>query len=294
MPAPLYRSSDSQRRIRDWCTDRLATWTVPHERSVLPTSLGPTHLVTAGEGEGGTVCVYLPGTSFNAATSLPLLTALASHCTVVCADLPGQPGLSGPDRPAKETEGYAAWLRALVAHVQAEHPGRRLLLAGHSRGAAVALTGPTDVDALVLISPAGLVRVRVGASVLRASVPWALRPTEQRSRALLELMSGPGASVDPALDSTLVEWMTLVSRESRTTGAPGPLPDALVSRWWGRGVRVLVGEHDCFFPARRVTSAARERLGVDTEELAGLGHLVVDEAPLRVAERVLLTPPGSP
>jgi pimeloyl-ACP methyl ester carboxylesterase len=50
---------------------------------------------------------------------------------------------------------------------------------------------------------------------------------------------------------------------------------------------VVVGEHDRFFPPERVGRAARERLGVETEVLPGLGHLAVEEAPEQVAEAVL-------
>jgi pimeloyl-ACP methyl ester carboxylesterase len=277
----LYRSDAGERRVRAWCLDRLATWPVPHATTTLTTSLGDTHLLSAGEGE--TVCVYLPGTNFNAATSLGLLGQLAERCRVVAADLPGQPGLSSSVRPRPETEGYAAWLGEVVSWVRAQHPTERLVVAGHSRGAAVALSGPADVDSLVLVSPAGLVDVRVSLPVLRTAVPWVLRPTERRSRALVELMSGPAARPDPAL----AEWLTLVARDSRTTGAPGALPGDVVSRWTGRPVRVLVGEHDCFFPPDRVGPAATQRLGSPVEVLPGLGHLAVEENPELVAGLVL-------
>jgi pimeloyl-ACP methyl ester carboxylesterase len=277
----LYRSDAGELRVKTWCRDRLAGWPVPHTTTTLTTSLGDTHLLSVGEGE--TVCVYLPGTNFNAATSLGLLGHLAERCRVIAADLPGQPGLSSSTRPRPETEGYAAWLAEVVSWVRAQHPAERLVVAGHSRGAAVALSGPADVDALVLVSPAGLVDVRVRLPVLGTAVPWVLRPTEPRSRALVELMSGPAARPDPAL----AEWLTLVARDSRTTGAPGALPDEVVSRWTGRPVRVLVGDHDCFFPPDRVGPAANGRLGAPVEVLPGLGHLAVEEDPELVARLVL-------
>jgi pimeloyl-ACP methyl ester carboxylesterase len=287
--ASLYRTSAGERRVRDWCLERLAAWPVPHRTSTVATSLGETHLVSAGDGE--TVCVYLPGTNFNAATSLGLLGHLATLCRVVVADLPGQPGLSSSTRPRPETEGYATWLGEVLARVRADQAGSRLVVVGHSRGAAVALSGPTEVYGLVLLSPAGLVGVRVGVDVLRTALPWMLRPTPARSTALLRLMSGPASTADPEL----ADWLTLVARDSRTTGAPGPLPEELVTRWRGRPVRVLVGEHDCFFPPDRVARAGSERLGVEVEVLPGLGHLAVEEAPERVAQAVVTPrrePPG--
>jgi pimeloyl-ACP methyl ester carboxylesterase len=255
VPSRLYRSPAGEARVRTWCRDRLTAWPVPHGCTSVATSLGETHLVEAGSGE--TVCVYLPGTSFNAATSLRLLGELASACHVVCPDLPGQPGLSSAGRPDPEVEGYGRWLEEVLARVRRLHPARRLVVAGHSRGAAVALAGPTEVDALVLVSPGGLVGVRVGASVLRVAVPWALRPSPARTGALVRLMSGPGASPEPAL----VEWLTLVARDTRTTGAPGPLPRSLLSRWragrsaWSSGT-TTASSHPPASPARSATSWA--------------------------------------
>ena len=49
-------------------------------------------------------------------------------------------------------------------------------MAGHSRGAAVALSaGPNAVDALALLSPAGLTSVRPTMPMLRATLPWLIR-----------------------------------------------------------------------------------------------------------------------
>ncbi len=88
--ADLYRSEDRESEVRRWCRERLRAWRVPHRTTVVPTVLGETHLTSAGTGPD--LCVYLPGTNFNAATSVALLEALAAHCRVVCVDLPGQPG----------------------------------------------------------------------------------------------------------------------------------------------------------------------------------------------------------
>jgi len=276
----LYRTPAGERRVKDWSRQRLDAWQVPHSTATVATSLGQTHLLLAGEGD--TVCVFLPGTNFNAATSLHLLEHLARRGRVVCPDLPGQPGLSGEPRTRPDAAGCARWLGEVLSWVRRHDAGRRLVLAGHSRGAAVALAGPTDVDALVLLSPAGLVNVRVSPAVLRAALPWMVSPSPSRSRALLRLMCGPRA----VLDEALVEWLTLAARDSRTSGAPGALPDSVVSRWRGRPVRVLTGEADCFFPARRIQRAAGSRLGTTATMLTGLGHLAVEEDPALVAHLV--------
>ena len=179
----LYRSPADADRIQSWCRERLDAWPVRHDTEHLDTSLGRTHLTWAGTAREA-VCLYLPGTNFNAATSTTLLTSLASRWRVACADLPGQPGLSAAGRPVDEVADYARWLAEVLAHVRQQHPQLPLVVAGHSRGAAAALlANPADVDGLVLVSPAGLAKVRLTPALLWRSIPWLLQPTPARSRA---------------------------------------------------------------------------------------------------------------
>ncbi|NUR05454.1 MAG: alpha/beta hydrolase [Nocardioidaceae bacterium] len=277
----LYRSGEQRERVLAWCRGRLASWSTPHRVETIDTNLGPTSLVTAGEGD---TVVYLPGTNFNAATGLGFLDELAARARVVVADLPGQPGLSADTRPSDELVGYAAWVTAVLRHVRRELGVRRVVLAGHSRGAAVALTAPPDlVDALVLLSPGGLAGVRPTVPMLRATLAWLLRPAHGGSQRLVDLMTGPGATTDPHL----VEWLTLVVEACRTTGAPGPLPRTVTARWARTPRVVMVGEHDCFFAPGRTEVAAGTRLGVLTTVTPGAGHLLPDERPGLVAERVV-------
>jgi pimeloyl-ACP methyl ester carboxylesterase len=225
--------------------------------------------------------LYLPGTNFNAATSLALASELARSVRVVLADLPGQPGLSTGRRPSGDRVGaYGEWAGDVLDWVQKSVPAGPLVFVGHSLGAAVALAAPTrTVAALVVIDPAGLVRLRVPSAVLRATMPWLLRPTEPRSRALLRHLTAPGRSPDPAL----VEWMTLVARHTKPSGAPGPLPSAVTVRWRTVCRRAVSGEYDCFLPPHRVGPAVRDRLDMELTTLPRLGHLSVDDDPAGLA-----------
>ena len=87
----------------------------------------------------------------NAATSTALLEALAARWRVVCADLPGRPGLSTSVRPREDDRVHGRWLRQVLHEARGDQVGR-VVLVGHSRGAAVALA---------------------------LSVAWLLRPTDR-------------------------------------------------------------------------------------------------------------------
>jgi pimeloyl-ACP methyl ester carboxylesterase len=276
--AELYRTAAGRRDVQRWCEDQLDRWTIPHERRVIPTAAGETHLLAAGAGE--LTVLYLPGTNFNAASSLSLVTALAEHCRVVVADLPGQPGLSDGARPGGDRlAAYGRWADQVVAEVE----GSRLVLAGHSLGAAVALAAtPGEPEALLLVDPAGLIGLRVGASTLRATLAWWARPTPALSARLLDHMHAAGRHAS----ELHVEWMTLVARHTRTAGAPGPLPADRVERWRKRPRTVLSGAQDCFLPVGPLAQAVRTRLGVELTVLEDAGHLAPEEQPGAVVAAV--------
>jgi hypothetical protein len=118
--------------------------------------------------------------------------------------------------------------------------------------------------------------------MLGVTVPWLLRRDDRDSERLLRFMSGPGH----VPSSRLVEWMTLVARTCRTTGAPAPHAPALVAGWRGGNVRVAVGDHDVFFPVGRLREATRAGLGTDPTVVERAGHLLGDENPLCVKDLV--------
>ena len=277
----LYRSRDAQARVADWCRGRLATWPVRHRTEVLFPALGRTHVVLVeGPRPEGTVCLYVPGAGLSVAASLPLLADLADYGPVVTADLPGQPGLSGPDVPIDELVGYSQWVAELAWWVRSRYPGRRVVLAGHARGASVALTAPPGVlDALALFSPAGLVAARPATGLIRARKTGLLRREGRAGSRALGLMSGPGVVASPEL----AEWAELVRATGEPSGTPGPMPRSTLERWRGTPVSVAVGEHDALFGPDRLAPVVRSALGVDVRVIPGAGHLLVSEEPALAA-----------
>jgi len=265
VPDTVYRSIESEQRVKDWCRSQLAAWPVPHTSLMVESSAGSTHLLTAGSVDAPTV-MYLPGTNFNAATSLAEVALLAREWRVVVPDVPGQPGLSTGHRVRSARLNYLGyWLDGII-----ETLGVPVTLVGHSLGAAIALASCSpQVETRALLCPAGLVRLQTPPSLLWASVRWVIRPGETSSRALLRLMGSP--AVPPSED--LIEWMTLVGRATRTSLAPMPLPATVLAKAAERPVWVGAGDHDVFLPHRRVAQAARSRLGCEAVSL-DQGHLL--------------------
>lgn len=267
----LYRSAEGRDLIRGWCLEQIEAWPVPHTRTVLSTSVGGTHIVKTGEGP--TQVVLVPGTNFNAATSLPLATVLAQRWSTMVVDVPGQPGLSAGDRPRGDrTAWYATALRETLAAAGVED----VIVVGVSLGAAIALAcDSTRIAGRVLYSPGGLVGLKVDPAMALASTRWLLRPNAARTRRMLELFVAP----EHEPPAHLVEWMTLMAAHCRSTLAPPPLPADLVAARCARPFVAATGQYDRFLPPARLAPAVRRHGGASLTVLPGVGHLACDERP---------------
>ncbi len=236
----IYRTAEGMHAVRTWCQARLSAWDHPHHARVVPTTLGSVHVVTAGNGSD---VVLLPGTNFAAATWLGLIASLAARHTVHAVDLPGQPGLSASDRPNRAAKRQGSWLADMLSTLGTQRP----VLVAHSLGAVAALRAAAAGLAtrrLVLVDPAGVMRLKVSMQVMRPTVPWLRKPDPATFEALLTMMMADGHHPGP----DLVTWMSLVGQNVRTSLAPSPLPDQILRDLADTRIDVIAGETTSSFP----------------------------------------------
>lgn len=171
---------------------------------------------------------------------------------------------------------YGQWLSEALEQVA---PGRAVVV-GHSLGGAIALTCASPLIAgRVLVSPAGLTRLRVSLPVLAATLPWLARPSVPRAERLLRLMMAPGALVPDELS----EWMAVVARCCRSSLAPSPLPSGVLADRRTVACLVATGRHDGFLSPWSLGPAVQRQLGIYPQIVDGAGHLLLEEAPGRIA-----------
>jgi pimeloyl-ACP methyl ester carboxylesterase len=275
MARSIYRSDAGHHAIRTWCALRLDGAGATSRD--LDSSLGATRVTIVG---GGRDVVLLPGTNFSTATSLELLALVGREHRAIGIDLPGQPGLSAAERP-RDRDAYGIWLRELVRALAVERP----VVVGHSlsgRAALLAARGDASIGGLVLVAPAGLIRLRVGPAVLATTIHWLLR----RDEAIL----GDAAAPDdrprrgPSGRACDVDGARGPSR-AHQPGATAPAHSCACRGAVPRPARH--GPPRPVFPARRLTEALTKLGGpTATTVVDTAGHLLMEEAPHEVLRAV--------
>lgn len=275
----IYRTAAGRESIRTFARERLDRWPVDHQRRVLNTSAGPTHVVSTGDGEP---VVLLAGTNFCSSNWLGLVEQLAESHRVHAVDLPGQPGLSSDQRPRHASVAYGGWLAELLPLLAPDEA----VVVGHSLGARVALAGASAAgirQRLVLVDPAGVMRLSVTASMMRSTIPWLRNPDAATSAALLSMMMAPGN----APSEELIRWMSLVGQHVRTSLAPRSLTTSQLRGLTDTPIVVVSGEHDAFLPPPRLARAMRRKLPrAGLTFLADAGHLLPHERPDAIVSAV--------
>ncbi|MCX4657165.1 alpha/beta hydrolase [Streptomyces microflavus] len=278
----IYKSPQAQQDVRRGCLERITRWDIPCTRREIATSAGRTSTLTAGpETDSRSPCVVLlPGTNMGAAQCLAAAEVLARVRRVTVVDLPGQPGLSTQQRPrSRRMDWYGRWLGEVLAQI-GKGP---VVLVGHSLGGAVALAGDSPrVIGRVILSSAGVTRLKVTTPVMAATLPWLLRPSVPRAARLLRHMSDPGH----VPSSDLCVWMDLVARSCRTSLAPSPLPSAVLDQRRRQPILAVVGGGDPFLPPETLAPALSRRLGTELRVMDGAGHLLLEEKPDEVCTLV--------
>jgi pimeloyl-ACP methyl ester carboxylesterase len=144
----------------------LARWPVPFATRVVDTRHGRTAVHVCGRADGPAL-VLIHGAGSNALMWIGDVEGWARDFRVFAIDVVGEPGRSAPVRPPLKGPAYSDWLAEVLDGLGLA----RATLVGLSQGGWIALklatTRPERVERLVLLSPAGVVRDRLG-FVLRA------------------------------------------------------------------------------------------------------------------------------
>ncbi len=255
---------------------------VPYNHFVVETRVGVTHGLVAGPAEAPPV-VLLHGWNAWAPGWWPQINALALHYCVYAPDTIGQAGRSAPTRPSMRGPAYGLWLMDVAAHLHLT----RAHWIGSSGGAWLILKlaeqSPSLIATASLISPAGLVPVRLG-FLLRALAAGMLRPSPSTPRRLARLVSPPPLPLD---EQHLLDDAPMLLH-LRSQPPPPTLPARTLHRLTAPTL-LLVGEHEVVFDRRRLIARAQRHIPglVQVDVVHRAGHDMTFDQPEEVNRRLL-------
>ncbi len=155
----LYKSEEGERAVMAVYDDLLANWNIPHETFTIFTRHGRTFVIASGD-KSSPVLILLHGTNSNSAYWLRDIDEYRRFYRVYALDIPGEPGKSSYERPPWDGPAYCEWLEDAVTTLGVKTAS----ILGLSQGAWIAikftLCHPEKVNRLVLLSPAGIARLR--------------------------------------------------------------------------------------------------------------------------------------
>lgn len=203
---------------------------------------------------------------------VPLLESAGMHAVAV--DLP-----AGDDTADLFT--YADVVRAAARDIP-----RPLILVAHSMGAYTAPIAAAGLDPALLV----LVNPMVPAPDETAGHWWEATGQPAAMAAHFERLGFGGREFDPdedfyhdVPDAVRAEAASAPEPAQSDTPFDQPWP---LDRWPDVPITVLAGRDDRLFPLEFQRRLARERLGLDVEEMPG-GHMVALSQPEELARRLL-------
>ena len=240
-------------------------------------------LAEVGEGpKRDRALLLLHGSGMDHRAWRAMLAALAAAgASALAPDLPGHGQSEGP--PLAAISDLAAWVVRLTRSLALERP----VLAGHSMGALVALEGAAKLGR----AAGGLALVGAAAEMpVNPALLEAARIDPSRAAEMIAHWGyGPAAQADGRAEA---------GRRLLEAALPGVLAADLAACQDYRNaaralshvrcpVLVVAGEKDRMTPAKRGRALAEAVPGARYEELAGIGHMLPEETPERLAALVL-------
>ena len=269
----------------------LARWPVPYDDLMVPTDLGPTHVISSGP-KGAPPLVLLHAALATAVVWRPNVQALSRHFRVHAVDIVGQGGRSLAARLVKSRQDYADWMNQLFDGLAIG----RASIVGNSYGGFLAcnqaVLSPGRVDRVVAISPPG---------VFVSFAPLARRFAVRAARtALLGLLGvkPPPPSVmiflgkDPHINPGDEDWLALGAYMVDGSVRMNAILPAMFTDAELRAIRaptlLLIGQYEALYHSASTLKLAKQLMPhLEGEIVKGADHTAAMAQPEAVNARIL-------
>ncbi len=268
-----FRSPEAAQNYLAAYETTLALWPSPHEALEVETRFGTTHLNCAGSPESPPL-VLIHGAQTSSTIWYPNIAALSQHFRVYAPDVIDQSGRSVPTRKLLNRQDCADWLTDLLDGLKIE----RAAFVGHSHGGwqvlNMAIMRPLRVDRMVLLSPAGITRLRV--EIFLRLLPLFIIPTKRMFYWGFQWSTVKRLDVrqaEPIIDLIRVGGTSFKANEL-SFGVVHVFDDAEL-RQIDKPMLLLVGDREKIFNPKLMVERARHLMPhIEADIIPNAGHLL--------------------
>lgn len=273
-----FRNSDAAQRYVSAYDATLALWPAGHEALSVETRFGATHINSAGS-PALQPLMLIHGAQTSSTVWYPNIAALSRHFRVYAPDVIDQSGKSVPTQRLRKRQDYADWLCDVLDALRLE----RAAFAGHSHGGwqvlNLAITAPQRIDRMVLLSPAGITRLRL--EIFLRMLPAFIVPTKKMFYRSFQWSTVHRLDVQqpaPVIDQIRIGATTFKANELSFGVADLFDDDAL--RQIQNPTLLLVGDREKIFnPGRLMERAQRLMPNLEAQLVKNTAHLLpIDQA----------------
>jgi len=235
----------------------------------VPTRLGETFVVASGPPDAPPL-VLLHGSGGTSAMWLGDIASYVDGHRVYAVDIPGEPGLSAPARPPLRSRAYADWLGDVLDALRLKQVRLLGISLGGWLAADFATRRPEQVQRLVLLSPSGIGRQKLGVALLTLFLLPLGKPGRKLS---LKLVLGTD------LPPVMAEFVLLIHKHFRARREPVPVLGDEALAALTMPVLAIVGGRDALLDSQG-TQARLERHAPDATVILipEAGHLLPSQA----------------
>lgn len=259
MATRIVRSEASRIRLEEWYHRFLNKITAPVEHRMVPTSLGPSHVLIAGD-EDAPPLMALHAMLTGSAQLLSELGPVLKQFRVIAPDLPGQ-SIRGPAArlPLKD-DSLARWLLEVADGLDLDSFHTFGVSWGGFVARQLASTAPERVRRLGLLVPAGIVNGQIWKGLSQMALPmliYRLRPTKKHLQRL----------VAPLLTTWDDDWAHFIGDMQRNFLIDMRIPPLASDedlRKLTMPTLVIAGDEDLSFPGQKLLDRV-QRLVPDAE-----------------------------
>ncbi len=266
----VYKSESGKVIVEDRYKDILEGFaSLNFSRLYVDTTYGSTHVLKFGD-DSKPALIMLHGTMSNSASWLGDVDKFTDDFTVYCVDLPGEPGLSAPNRIILNSDDPFMWMDSLIKALGIDKFSLLTMSLGSWFGLNYAVYKPKKVTAMSIITTGGIAPQKVS-FIFKALLFLMLGKKGQKllNRAIAH---------NTVVPEEVIEYQALVSKHFKPLTEPLPLFSDAELKNLRLPVQYFGGDHDAILDTYKTVKRLETYLpNAEVNLLSDTGHVIINQ-----------------